>query len=76
MPAPAPTAAPRPTAPRIAEFAAVRLLRAASLAGVTFPAGTRGIVVEVHGAGTAYEVEFSQPAQMVLTIAADDLARA
>jgi len=54
----------------------VRLLRAASLAGVTFPAGTRGIVVEVHGAGVAYEVEFSQPAQMVLTIAADDLARA
>ncbi len=58
---------------RFAAFAPVILRHDVLDDGVVFPAGTRGIVVEIHDDGVAYEVEFSHPAEMVLTLTPDDL---
>jgi hypothetical protein len=61
-----------PTA-HLAEFAPVTLRRLVYHGGVVFPAGTHGIVVHIHDGGAAYEVEFSHPAEMVLTLTTADL---
>ena len=43
------------------EHSAVLLTRDVHDDGVTFPKGTRGIIVSVHGEGIAYTVEFNDP---------------
>ena len=40
------------------------------------PAGTECIVIEVYGAGTAYEVELCHEPGVVITVAADEIERA
>ena len=59
------------------ELSVVRL--SADLAlddGRTLPAGARGAVVLVHGAGEAYEVEFVTPFHVVATVTAPNLSQA
>lgn len=51
-----------------AEFSPVALKREIVHRGVTFPAGSRGIVVHRHADGIGYEVEFSRPTEAVLTL--------
>jgi hypothetical protein len=41
---------------------------------VTFPAGTRGMIVHVHADGAAFEVEFEEPTFAVVIVFAADLA--
>lgn len=55
-------------------FTAVKLCRDILHRGVTFPAGTSGTIVHVYEDGIACEVEFSKPAEMVLTLTAADIA--
>lgn len=56
-----------------AEFSPVLLKRQIVHRGVTFPAGSRGIVVHKHADDIGYEVEFSRPAEAVLTLTSQDL---
>lgn len=54
------------------EFSTVRLNHAGQTGGVTYPAGTRGIIVHRHADGMGYEVEFEKPAFRVITLTASD----
>jgi hypothetical protein len=56
-----------------AEFTTVALRRQVQYNGVTFPAGSRGVVVHRYKDGIGYEVEFSQPVEMVVTLTGSDL---
>lgn len=44
--------------------------------GQTVPAGSRGTIVEVYGAGAAYEVEFVRPVVGNATVRAERLRAA
>lgn len=44
--------------------------------GRVFPAGTKGVIVDRHGDGLAYEVEFEQPAFAVISLTGDHLKAA
>jgi hypothetical protein len=55
------------------DYASVRLRHEVSLAGVTYKAGTRGVIVHRHADGVGYEVEFTEPAFRVVTLTAQDL---
>ena len=56
-----------------AEYSSVRLNRPVSAGGVTYPAGSRGVIVHRHTDDIGYEVEFEQPAFRVLTLTASDI---
>lgn len=62
------------SAAAFAEFSVVALRRAVRHRDITFPAGTRGVIVHRHDDGEGYEVEFSQPVQAVLSLTGRDLA--
>jgi hypothetical protein len=49
------------------EFDEVTLKRDLDVRGVHLSAGARGMVMAVYADGTGYEVEFHQPAPVVLT---------
>ena len=42
--------------------------------GRVLPAGSRGTVVGIWRDGAAYEVEFTQPFECLVTVASEDLA--
>lgn len=50
------------------EHECVRLLVALASRDGVIPAGAEGVVVHVHGAGEALEVEFFEPVQTVETV--------
>ncbi len=56
-------------------FHAVRLRTPQASGDMTFPAGTRGVVVDVHKYGS-YGVEFSSPVEDVLIVAGKHLKAA
>ena len=56
-------------------FHAVRLRTPQGGDNVTFPAGTRGVILDLYGDGS-YGVEFSAPAEDVLIVAGEDLETA
>lgn len=55
-------------------YSHVRLIHDVHAGNVTFPAGSRGVIVDCHNDGIGYEVEFETPAFRVLTLTAHDLA--
>jgi hypothetical protein len=55
------------------ENAIIVLTRNVTAGGVTYPAGTRGVIVWIHNDGEAYEIEFPED---VVTVYAADLAQA
>jgi len=55
------------------DYAYVRLRHDVSLAGVTYEAGARGVIVHRHADGVGYEVEFTEPAFGVVTLTAQDI---
>jgi hypothetical protein len=63
--------APGPLA--LPEYSAVRLLRDIIHDGICFPEGSAGTIVVIHEGGVAYEVEFSIPAEEVISIRREDL---
>lgn len=63
-----------PSAQRIEEFQCVRLLGQYVADEGTLHPGAIGTVVHVHRGGEAYEVEFTQPFQSVLTLTAAEIA--
>ena len=63
---------PAPAA--IEELDCVRLLAAIHTEAGLLPAGTLGAVVYRHGAGQAFEVEFTAPVQAVLTLRSNEVA--
>jgi hypothetical protein len=74
MPEPVGVETVSPLRPRaFAEYSAVTLKRSLIHDNVTFPAGTRGVVVHRHRDGIGYEVEFSRPVEAVLTVMGADL---
>ncbi len=56
-------------------FHAVRLRTPQVSDDMTFPAGTRGVIVDVYEDGS-YGVEFSTPVEDVLIVAGEDLKAA
>ena len=56
-------------------FHAVRLCTPQVSDDVTFPAGTRGVIVDVYEDGS-YGVEFSTPVEDVLIVAGENLEAA
>lgn len=57
----------------LAEYSFVRLNRPVTAGEVTYPAGSRGVIVHRHDDGLGYEVEFEQPAFRVITLTASDI---
>ncbi len=57
----------------LAEYSFVRLNRPVTSGGVTYPTGSRGVIVHRHADGLGYEVEFEQPAFRVITLTASDV---
>ena len=55
------------------DYAYVRLRHDVTLAGVTYKAGARGVIVHRHADGVGYEVEFEQPAFRVITLTGRDI---
>jgi hypothetical protein len=55
------------------DYASVRLRHDVSLAGVTYKAGARGVIVHRHADGVGYEVELIEPAFCVVTLTARDI---
>jgi hypothetical protein len=55
------------------DYAYVRLRHDVSLAGVTYKAGARGVIVHRHVDGVGYEVEFTEPAFRVVMLTARDI---
>jgi hypothetical protein len=56
------------------EYSSVILTRDIEEDGVTYPAGTRGVIVEVRDDGVNYLVEMNDPVFAVITVTVDDLA--
>jgi len=56
-----------------ADYAYVRLRHDVSLAGVTYKAGARGVIVHRQADGVGYEVELTEPAFGVVTLTAQDI---
>jgi hypothetical protein len=59
--------------PPFRDFAVVTLKRAVDVHGIHMPSGARGVVMGVYADGLAYEVEFEEPRQAVLTLEGSDL---
>jgi hypothetical protein len=59
--------------PGLLDYASVRLRHDLSLAGVTYKAGARGVIVHRHADGVGYEVELAEPSFRVLTLTAQDI---
>ena len=57
----------------LTEYSFVRLNRPVNAGGVTYPAGSRGVIVHRHDDGIGFEVEFEQPAFRVITLTASDI---
>ena len=57
----------------LGEYSAVRLSHPVQLGGVTYPAGCRGVIVHRHADGIGYEVEFEEPAFLVITLTGSDI---
>jgi hypothetical protein len=55
------------------DYAYVRLRHDVSLAGVTYKAGARGVIVHRHADGVGYEVELTEPSFRVVTLTAQDI---
>jgi hypothetical protein len=60
---------------RFQDFTHVALTRSVDTEGVHMPEGARGVVMAAYADGLAYEVEFDEPRQVVLTIEGKDLRR-
>jgi hypothetical protein len=58
------------------EYSSVILTRDIEEDGVMFPAGTRGVVVEIRDDGVYYLVEINDPPFGVISVCVDDLALA
>ena len=57
----------------LVDYTYVCLRHDVSLAGVTYRAGARGVIVHRHPDGVGYEVEFTEPAFRVITLTAQDI---
>jgi hypothetical protein len=57
----------------IPELGIVSLRRRREVEGRVLPAGARGTVVYAYGSGAAYEVEFAEPFQCVVTLVREDV---
>ena len=65
-------AAAKTSLPRVLqEHECVRLLVGVTSHEGRIPAGTEGVIVHIHGAGEAFEVEFFEPVQTVETVESD-----
>jgi len=60
--------------PKFDEFSAVRLLRPVrGLGAMTYPAGTKAVIVHRHDDGIGYEIEFAKPKPGVATVTYRDI---
>ena len=55
------------------EYSPVRLRHPVKAGGVTYPTGSRGVIVHRHADGIGYEVEFEEPAFRVITLTGSDI---
>jgi hypothetical protein len=58
--------------PTYEDFTEVTLARPVERSGVAMPEGARGVVMAAYAGGRAYEVEFEEPVQVVLTLTPDE----
>ena len=55
------------------EYTFVTLRHSVEAGGVTYPAGSKGVIVHRHPDGRGYEVEFESPGFAVITLTGRDM---